>query len=133
MNLKKNNLKKNFKYKWIKVGSIKFDSNVICLCWNIDNNRLLIGLKNGSIQIWSYDSNLSNILHEEQASSMNSQLNIPPHASKLENQVKFSIDEETDTQLNEEVTNSESAYKKKSNSDQDLLPRVLLKKIWEKR
>ena len=54
------NLLKIFDYKWIQVGSIKLEANVACLSWNPDSNRLLFGLQNKSIQIWSYNSDILN-------------------------------------------------------------------------
>ena len=37
------------------MSSIKLDSNVICVSWNNDSNRLLIGCESGSLQMWTYN------------------------------------------------------------------------------
>ena len=102
------------------MGCITFESNVICLTWNVDNNRLLIGLTNGSIQIWSYNSNLSNIAHDDHGA-----------AFKNENPVKFVIEEEDEHELLQEKNNSREFYRR--TDSEEAPPKVLLKKIWEKR
>lgn len=107
-------------YKWMKIGCIRFESDVLCLSWNVDNNRLLISLKNGAIQIWSYNSNLSSH-HKNQ--------DVFSNCKKLgEQPVKFSIDEESEDKINDE--NNDKFEENKDDIDH---PQALLHKIWEKR
>lgn len=113
-------------YKWIKIGSIEFDSEPICLCWNVDNNRLLIALKNSSLQIWSYNSSLTDTKK------------VPKSPLIRDMPVKFSIDEETEDQMNEENETENDTKKEDFYEDEELnlfskRPHVLLQKIWEKR
>jgi WD40 repeat protein len=41
----------------VQVGSLEIDSQVVCLSWNNESNRLLVACESGSIQIWSYNPN----------------------------------------------------------------------------
>ena len=41
----------------MQVGSLGLDSSIVCVSWNNDSNRLLVGCESGSIQIWSYNPN----------------------------------------------------------------------------
>ncbi len=37
------------------VGSLELDSQVVCLSWNNESNRMLVACESGSVQIWSYN------------------------------------------------------------------------------
>lgn len=111
-------------YKWMRIGCIKFESEPICLCWNIDSNRLIIGLKNGALQVWSYNSNLTNT---------DTNPHRIPKLSECRGPVKFSIEEETEDDLGHEY-NDEKTTTTDAETDEDLVkdPKFLLCKIWEK-
>ena len=88
-------------YKWMKVASIKFNSDVLCICWNCDDNRLLIALKSGYIQVWAYNSNL----HATHSTSCQNQhqtgIHAHHHPKMAEQPVKFSIEEEDEDMLDD--------------------------------
>jgi hypothetical protein len=104
-------------YKWMKVASILFSAEVVCISWNCDDNRLLVALQNGCIQVWAYNSNLhgttaaANHTHSSGRHHPHSHAHShyhpvqQQHAPKMSDQpVKFSIEEEdADMLQNEEV------------------------------
>lgn len=87
-------INQNIHYKWIEVGVIELESDVECVSWNNDGQRILIGCTTGTLQIWTYnpDANTKNF--------SNTKLN--------ENKpVKFSIFDESDNYLSNEQNHSE--------------------------
>ena len=108
----------------MQVGSIKLDSNVVCLSWNTESNRLLIGAKNGSIQIWSYNSNCSN---DSACSCVESSTLSKLSSSSVDKLVKFSICEESESQTSEQKHEDVSCRKERTHESAS----TLFKKIWE--
>ena len=107
------------------------EANVACLSWNLDSNRLLSGLQNKSIQIWSYNSDILNSSTLDctltsscsSATSSSSSNNNKKHSisiralseENLDDSVKFSLSDDHEPLI---------ADKKK--------PEAIFKKIWEK-
>ena len=123
--------KKNIHYKWVQVGFIETNSDIVCISWNNDGSRLLVGCSVGTIQLWSYNSNNSNS-SEEAPLSADANTNEP---------VKFSICEEETLDFD----NTEYSYKtektpshakinktKQKNDESFAITHSIFKKIWEK-
>ncbi len=126
--------KKNIHYKWIQVGFIETNSDIVCISWNNDGSRLLVGCSVGTIQLWSYNSNNSDS-SEEAPLSANANTNEP---------VKFSICEEetldydnTEYSYKTEKTPSQAKISKAKQTNQNndesfAITHSIFKKIWEK-
>lgn len=125
--------KKNIHYKWIQVGFIETNSDIVCISWNNDGSRLLVGCSVGTIQLWAYNSNTTNSFEEA-----------PLNANPTSNEpVKFSICEEEETPDDDNTVHSHKSNKatnsnsrsKQANQNQDesfTAAHSIFKKIWEK-
>lgn len=127
------------------MGSIKLEANVTCLSWNPDSHRLLFGLQNKSLQIWSYntealhspqtlDFNLTSTCTSSTSTSCSSAASlhtkkatpirtVPEEADEHSATVKFSITTDYD---HEPLIQPHVAQEKKK----PLEP--IFKKVWEK-
>jgi WD40 repeat protein len=111
----------------------------VCISWNNDGTRLLVGCSVGTIQLWSYNSHTTNLFDAyESPMSSNATTNKP---------VKFSICEEEAIDLESTIHNQKNNNKasnqatncnsktKQSQQHQDesfTENHSIFKKIWEK-
>ena len=105
------------------MGYIETNSDIVCISWNNDGNRLLVGCSIGTVQIWSYSSSDTN---ERSTNNVSSE------------PVKFSICEEpldwnssTTTASNDTSSKSSKNENKQKNDETNLKP--IFEKIWEKK
>ena len=127
-------LLKNIHYKWIQVGFIETNSDIVCISWNNDGNRLLVGCSIGTIQLWSYNSNTDNSSDSNATNQTTTASNGP---------VKFSICEEESLEQTNSIniqSNKSTEFTKKQHQqtkheiDESILKvQPIFKKIWEKR
>lgn len=99
-------LKQNIHYKWIEVGVIELESDIECISWNNDGQRIIIGCAIGTLQIWSYNPNA--VIKNK-------------NETNHDFPVKFSIFDE-----------AESDPSNENHSEKEPNPKIFLK-IWEKK
>jgi WD40 repeat protein len=122
----------NIHYKWIQVGFIEINSDIVCISWNNDGTRLLVGCSLGTIQIWSYDSNT--IIPNEETVIPNV---TKPTTTSANRPVKFSIcpEEEDDPTTSNAVhfsVNASSTQQKTKDNLDSIKSNPIFKKVWEK-
>lgn len=120
-------LTKNINYKWVKVGAIEFESEIVCISWNNDGSRLLAACERGTIQMWVYDANSSSTVVRGDPPSTTT---TTASASKKESsaEVRFSVfstDESTTSTIPPSYDDSNSS------DDVTITSRYMFKKIWQ--
>ncbi len=104
---------------------------MVCVSWNNESNRLLVGLSTGSIQIWSYNPHTFDINKSQN-----------PQQLDKEQPVKFSIYEEHETIVEEDLNENgrDSIGQNKTRNDLEELigdnlfsSTNIFKKLWETR